>query len=46
MIEERTCSMDECDANTMGLRDFVKYTTRRLATTYGAPAWGSPATDR
>ena len=22
------------------------YTTRRLATTYGAPAWGSPATDR
>ena len=24
----------------------VKYTTRRLATTYGAPAWGSPATDR
>ena len=24
----------------------VKYTTRRLATTYGTHAWGPPATDR
>ena len=34
------------DFPDIDIRDFVKYTTRRLAATNGAPAWGSPATDR
>ena len=30
----------------ISVMNFVKYTTRRLATTSGAPTWGSPTTNR